>query len=210
MLARRVRLARRDRRARATRPGHRCPRRVRHQPWLRLLRRGAGENGVAGLERVVLRQKRDLLRHAPDHLVDVGLLAELAIHLEPELALRTGDQFCWPAWPARKARPGRSPCRSSTDGPCPFPVAAGRAGSCPGRSRSPRRARWRERRRSCSHPLPISATISRFPMVVAAHRRIVESRRSHRRRPAPDHAALCRKKNGCSRPSPPISFWCST
>src|SRR5512141_1816996 len=47
----------------------------------------AGENDVARLQRVILRQERDLLGHAPDHLVDVRLLAQFAVYLEPEFGL---------------------------------------------------------------------------------------------------------------------------
>src|SRR5438309_6669985 len=48
--------------------------------------RGARHDEVARIQRVVLREKRDLFRHAPDHLVDVRALANLAVHFEPELA----------------------------------------------------------------------------------------------------------------------------
>src|SRR5438094_7708078 len=48
--------------------------------------RGARHDEVARFQCVVLREKRDLFRHAPDHLVDVRALANLAVHLEPELA----------------------------------------------------------------------------------------------------------------------------
>src|ERR1035437_1237911 len=65
-------------------------------------RRGAGENDVTDLERVILGQKCDLLRHTPDHLVDIGLLAELAVHLEPELALGR-----MPYLACRRDRPAR-------------------------------------------------------------------------------------------------------
>src|SRR5260221_9496583 len=48
--------------------------------------RRARHDEIARFERVVLRQERDLLGHAPDHLVDIRVLAKLAVYLEPELA----------------------------------------------------------------------------------------------------------------------------
>src|SRR4051794_2482684 len=48
----------------------------------------AGEDDVAGLQRVVLGEIRDLLRDRPDHLSEIRLLALLAVHIEPESALR--------------------------------------------------------------------------------------------------------------------------
>src|SRR5712691_10951792 len=47
----------------------------------------AGHDEIPRLERVVLREKRDLLGHAPDHLVYVRVLAKFSVHLEPQLAL---------------------------------------------------------------------------------------------------------------------------
>src|SRR5437764_926863 len=41
---------------------------------------------IARFQRVVLREKRDLFGHAPDHLIDVRALAQLTVDLEPELA----------------------------------------------------------------------------------------------------------------------------
>src|SRR5207247_418480 len=49
--------------------------------------RRAGHDEVPSLERVVLRKKRDLFGHAPDHLVDVRVLAKFSVYLEPQLAL---------------------------------------------------------------------------------------------------------------------------
>src|SRR5258708_23297974 len=48
--------------------------------------RRARHDEIARFERVVLCEERDLLGHAPDHLVDVRVLAKLAVYLEPELA----------------------------------------------------------------------------------------------------------------------------
>src|SRR5882762_10882892 len=48
--------------------------------------RRAGHDEIARLQGVVLCKKRDLFGHAPDHLVDIRVLAKLAVHLEPELA----------------------------------------------------------------------------------------------------------------------------
>src|SRR5437773_5371227 len=48
--------------------------------------RRACHDEIARLQGVVLRKKCDLLGHAPDHLVDVRVLAKLAVYLEPELA----------------------------------------------------------------------------------------------------------------------------
>src|SRR5204863_6144195 len=48
--------------------------------------RRARHDEIARFQGVVLRKKCDLLGHAPDHLVDVRVLAKLAVYLEPELA----------------------------------------------------------------------------------------------------------------------------
>src|SRR5882762_4428354 len=48
--------------------------------------RRARHDEIARFQGVVLREKRDLFRHTPDHLVDVRVLAKLAVYLEPELA----------------------------------------------------------------------------------------------------------------------------
>src|SRR5216117_1279551 len=48
--------------------------------------RRARHDEIARFQGVVLREKCDLLGHAPDHLVDVRVLAKLAVYLEPELA----------------------------------------------------------------------------------------------------------------------------
>src|SRR5207247_8536021 len=48
--------------------------------------RRARHNEIARCQGVVLREKYDLLGHAPDQLVDVRVLAKLAVYLEPELA----------------------------------------------------------------------------------------------------------------------------
>src|SRR6266850_7190802 len=48
--------------------------------------RCARHDEIARFQAVILREKRDLLGHAPDHLVDIRVLAQLAVHLEPELA----------------------------------------------------------------------------------------------------------------------------
>src|SRR5258706_32830 len=48
--------------------------------------RRARHDEIARFQGVVLREKRDLFGHAPDHLVDVRVLARLAVHFEPELA----------------------------------------------------------------------------------------------------------------------------
>src|SRR5436190_17133206 len=48
--------------------------------------RRACHDEIARFQGVVLRKKCDLLGHAPDHLVDVRVLAKLAVYLEPELA----------------------------------------------------------------------------------------------------------------------------
>src|SRR5438552_19201905 len=48
--------------------------------------RRACHDEIARLQGVILRKKCDLLGHAPDHLVDVRVLAKLAVYLEPELA----------------------------------------------------------------------------------------------------------------------------
>src|SRR5262245_53726703 len=55
--------------------------------------RRAGHDEVAGFQRVVLREEGDLLGHAPDHLVDIGVLANGAVDLQPELALRRVPDF---------------------------------------------------------------------------------------------------------------------
>src|SRR4029077_9924369 len=47
----------------------------------------AGEDHVARLERVVIGEIGDLLRNRPDHVRKVGLLALLAVHVEPDRAL---------------------------------------------------------------------------------------------------------------------------
>src|SRR5690606_17135613 len=48
--------------------------------------RRAGVDDVARLEAVVLREEGDLLGHRPDHVREIGLLAVLAVHLEPDRA----------------------------------------------------------------------------------------------------------------------------
>src|ERR1700683_4384421 len=50
--------------------------------------RGAGENQVAGLELVQLRQRRDDVWHVPHHLAHVRLLAQLVVELEPDASVR--------------------------------------------------------------------------------------------------------------------------
>src|SRR5262245_37389671 len=47
----------------------------------------AGHDDVAGLERDHLRELRDDLRHVPDHLRQVAVLANLAVALEADVAL---------------------------------------------------------------------------------------------------------------------------
>src|SRR6266852_759814 len=46
--------------------------------------RGAGEDQVARLQDVQLREIGDDVRHGPDHLLQVALLAHLAVHLQPD------------------------------------------------------------------------------------------------------------------------------
>src|SRR5216684_9120981 len=65
--------------------------------------RRACHDEIARFQRVVLREKRDLLGHAPDHLVDVRVLAKLTVYLEPEFAL-----FRMPTLGRRGDRPDRS------------------------------------------------------------------------------------------------------
>src|SRR5712692_7194988 len=48
--------------------------------------RGTGHDEITRFQAVVLREERDLFGHAPDHLVDIRVLAKLAVYLEPELA----------------------------------------------------------------------------------------------------------------------------
>src|SRR4051812_27795416 len=48
--------------------------------------RGAREDQVAGLQRIELRQVGDDVRHRPDHLAQVAVLAHLAVHLQPDPA----------------------------------------------------------------------------------------------------------------------------
>src|SRR3954469_18362873 len=50
-------------------------------------RRRARINQVARLERVVLGQVGNLLRNRPDHVSEVGPLALLAVHFQPERTL---------------------------------------------------------------------------------------------------------------------------
>src|SRR5271156_3320440 len=50
--------------------------------------RGAGENQVAGLELVQLRQRRDDVRHVPHHPPHVRLLAQLVVDFQPDASVR--------------------------------------------------------------------------------------------------------------------------
>src|SRR5258708_2412513 len=65
--------------------------------------RCACHDEIARFQAVILREKRDLLGHAPDHLVDIRVLAQLTVHLEPEFAL-----FRMPTLGRRGDRPDRS------------------------------------------------------------------------------------------------------
>src|SRR5438309_709432 len=56
--------------------------------------RRAGHDEIARFQGVVSREKRDLFGHAPDHLVDIRVLAKLAVHLEPELAFSRVPALC--------------------------------------------------------------------------------------------------------------------
>src|SRR6267378_3844411 len=56
-------------------------------------RRRPGVDEVAGLEGVELRQVGDLLRHRPDHFREIGALALLAVHAEPERAFGRMPDF---------------------------------------------------------------------------------------------------------------------
>src|SRR5256885_299127 len=56
-------------------------------------RRRAGIDEIARLEGVVLRQEGDLLRHGPDHVRQVGLLALLAVDVEPQRPLSRVADF---------------------------------------------------------------------------------------------------------------------
>src|SRR5262252_9773165 len=49
--------------------------------------RCAGVDDVAGGEFECLREVADLLRHRPDHLVEIGVLLDVAVDLEPDRAL---------------------------------------------------------------------------------------------------------------------------
>ena len=49
--------------------------------------RRAGHDDVAGFQRHHLRQLGNRLRHVPDHLVEIAVLAQLAVHLERDAAL---------------------------------------------------------------------------------------------------------------------------
>src|ERR1700704_6000088 len=49
--------------------------------------RCARHDEIARFQAVILREIRNLLGHAPDHLVDIRVLAQLSVPLEPELAL---------------------------------------------------------------------------------------------------------------------------
>src|SRR5580700_11528835 len=51
-------------------------------------RRRAGHDDVAGRELDYLRKFRDDLRHVPDHLIEVAVLAHLAVDLEHDAAFR--------------------------------------------------------------------------------------------------------------------------
>src|SRR5258707_232235 len=48
--------------------------------------RSTGHDEITRFQGVVLREERDLFGHAPNHLVDIRVLAKLAVYLEPELA----------------------------------------------------------------------------------------------------------------------------
>src|SRR5258706_16433497 len=65
--------------------------------------RCARHDEIARFQAVILREKRDLLGHAPDHLADIRVLAEIGIHLEPELAFFRMSALC-----GGGARPARS------------------------------------------------------------------------------------------------------
>src|SRR5258708_13487359 len=48
--------------------------------------RCACHDEIARFQAVILREKRDLLGHAPDHLVYIRVLPQPTVHLEPGLA----------------------------------------------------------------------------------------------------------------------------
>src|SRR5207302_7590043 len=68
-----------------------------------ILRR-SGINDVAGREIECLGELADLLGHRPDHLVQIGVLLDLSIDLEPDRAVLPMSDFS--GWSQRSERRG--------------------------------------------------------------------------------------------------------
>src|SRR5580658_4412034 len=84
-------------------------------------RRRSRHDGVAGRELDHLRKFRDDLRHVPDHLIEIAVLAHLAVDLEHDAAFRrVADLGCRLERPARRRMIERL-----ADLPWPLDVARG-------------------------------------------------------------------------------------
>ena len=103
----------------------------------------AGEDQVARLQVIELRQVLDQLGDVPDQLVEVGGLARLAV--DAQRRARRSRAPC-PASARSRTRPTTAPrpCPGPTAGPCRARPVAGRGASCRGRRRS-RRSAWMRR-----------------------------------------------------------------
>ena len=119
----------------------------------------AGEDQVAGLQVIELRQVGDQLGDVPDQLVEVGLLSRLAV--DASSSARPCRAWCRAsARSPRRPTTARRPCRGPTAGPCRGRRAAGRGASCRGRRHSRRSAGARRPRLTRKPGAPIATTSS--------------------------------------------------